>query len=82
MPATIADKYCPLVKRTLTALSGYRRLTLAMMVRGKHIDPVKNMSLYHCMAFLKLITICWAFLLEPVRSQMYVQLWPFRTLQK
>jgi hypothetical protein len=59
MPAEIVDKYCPLLKRTqLTAHSRYRRLTLAMMVGGKHIDPVKNMSLYHCMAFLKLITVC------------------------
>jgi hypothetical protein len=33
-------------------------LTLATTVGGKHTNPVKNMSLYHCMTFLPLVAIC------------------------
>ena len=38
-------------------------LTFAMTVEEKHIDPIKNMSLYHFLTCLLPVADCWAFCL-------------------
>ena len=37
-------------------------LARATVARGKIIDSIKNISLYHCFAFIALVAICQVFL--------------------
>jgi hypothetical protein len=70
---TVRVRYCLLLKRTrLTFKRGYSPLTIATTVMGKTKDPVKNISLYHCITFFPLGTIFLAVLfIRSLKSILY-----------